>query len=640
VGHFIEVHFVFSIAATYTYFWVYAGLLVALSRIRNLEWAGHQEATPRPGLAEAEQRPEIVTTTRRSKKRRGRRASVKKKPAAVVSGSTRYLQLMKRESWETWVGSQGLAMAIILIILTFDFVTPQFEFSIDNEKSTSLFWMMSITWLIGFAIAISNLAVRRSDWPGRINWGRATMLYAITSLSYFFFYILAHRFQFGQRITVQVLLFLMGIIAVTLSWRSGRRLTFWRPENWWLYPPLVLAILTVIWFKNMNVVRADIYLKEGERYRGQKQWNEAIALHERGRVIDSDEDFYYLMLALDYQLMAQDGNLDPNVREHAWQEGERIALEARNINPYNPDNTGNMGRYYFTLGQIFNPEQYQNALDFFEKATILAPSNVIYHNLWAQTYYILQNYEAAVDRLQTSVAIDPLYSPSWLLLGDTYAAMGNVDQALVAHGEAMKLRSRGSGNGFASFADQFLDQRLNFYVSAGRSEDVITTLQGLDFQGDPRVPWMIGHIHNLQGQRENAIPYFEEARALGDNSGRTIRELASIYLALNEFEKALPIYQLLLDQNANEVESHSALAFIYAKLGNLPKAIEHNLAVIGQLAEDYDSWKNLALLYRDNGQLPEAIEAAHRAQAAAPEAEAPSWSTLIAELENQLAAND
>ncbi len=669
IGHFIEVHFVFSIAATYTYFWVYVGLMVALAKIRQLEIVGQQETISSQRAIEAEPAPRPEVTTRRTKKRRGR----KRKAVVANSGPAGYAYPVKRERFDTWIGANGLAMAIILIILTFDFITPQFEL-FGNEKGATFFWMIAITWLVGFGITISTAVVRQSEWRTQINWIWAVLLYIITSLFYFFFYALAHRLQFGQRVTVQslddviqaanilangllifylFLLFLMVLFAITLSWRLMKNLPFWRSENWWLYPPLALAILTVIWFKNVDVVRADIYLKEGERYRNSRQWNEAIALHEKARSIDSDEDFFYLMLALDYQLMAQDGNLDQAQRQHAWQQGEQIALEAREINPYNPDNTGNMGRYYFTLGQIFSPERFQDALKFFEKAVLLAPSNVIYHNLWAQTDYILQDYETAIDKLQTSVSIDPQYPPSWVLLGDTYAAMGNVENALMAHSEAIKLFSKG---GFNNFADQFLDQRLNFYISAGRGEDIISAIQQvlLERESDPRAQSelektrisfqteqakfqsAIGHTYNLQGQPEEAIPYLEQARANGDKSDRTTRELANIYLASNSCEQAVPLYESLLEQNPNDVEAHSALGFCYAQLGNLPSAIQHNQAVIQQLPEDYDSWKNLALLYRDNGQLPEALDAARQAKTFAPQAELPSWDQIISEIENRL----
>ncbi|MCB0166676.1 MAG: tetratricopeptide repeat protein, partial [Anaerolineae bacterium] len=658
IGHFIEVHFVFSIAATYIYFWAYAGLLLAIVRIDTTQPATDTSSIPAEEIEPVEVVSEPVSKTRRSRKGRSRR----KKAEEVVVSPSGVVLFARRESWEMWAGSQGLAMAIILIILAFDFITPQFEFTFSNEKSASLLWMVIITWLVGFAIVMGGLAVKQEEWRSPLHWGRAVALYAVTSLTYFLFYTMVHRWQFGQRVAVNsiddvinassiltnglvifyiFLFLLMAIIAITLIWGQTRSLPSWRSENWWLYPPLVLAILTVIWFKNIDVVRADIYLKEGERYRNNRQWNEAIALHEKAVSLDSDEDFYYLMLALDYQLMAQDNRLDASQRQTAWQRGEDIALKAREINPYNPDNTGNMGRYYFTLGQIFDPKRFQDALDYFGKATVLAPSNVIYHNLWAQTHYILQNYDAAIDRLQTSVSIDPEYTPTWLLLGDTYAAMGDVDQALNAHREAFKYNSRGSGDGFASFADQFFDQRLNFYISAGRGSDIIAALQevALTRLDDPKVYWAIGHAYNRNDNPEKATEYFERALALGDNSDTTLREAANLYLGQEAFDKAVPLYEQLITLNQADVEAHSALAFIYAQQGNLDQAIQHNQLVLQQKPDDYDSLKNMAILYQQKGDLQQAFDAAQRAQAVAPEAEQSSWEQFIADLESQIAAS-
>lgn len=651
IGHFIEVHFVFSIAATYTYFWAYAGLLVALSKMMTVE----SEATADNAVEAAASEPEETVSQERGSKRGKKRRSQRGRqsgPAPIGAFGV--------ESWATWLGGQGLAIAMILIILTFNFITPQFEFQFGDADSMSLLWMFTITWVIGLAVALSDVAVHQEHWTSPISWPRAAALYSVSSLFYFFFYWLAHRIQFSQRITVNspsdvlnaanvlanglllfylALLLLMLLFAVILSWgQFKQRLNFWRAENWWLYPPLVVAILALIWFKNVNVVRADIYLKEGDRYRSQSLWQEAIALHDQARTIDSDEDFYYLMLALDYQLMAQDGRLDQATRSDAWGRGEQIALEARRINPYNPDNTGNMGRYYFTVAQVFDRVRFEDALDFFEKAVILAPSNVIYHNLWAQTHYILQDYPAAIDRLKVSIAVDPKYPPTWALLGDTYAALGNVDEALAAHSQAMALLVRGS-DGMAVFADQFLDQRLNFYVSAGRLEDIVAALKKVAAErpDNARAQVALGRAYSLAGQPEQAQPYFEQALTLGDNSPQTAQALADIHMANNNYEQALPLYEFAAQRQPN-AQINSALAFIYAQQGRLPDAIQQNQLVLQQLPNDYDSLKNLALLYQQTGQLQESLTAAQQAREIAPETDRPSWEPFIANLEAQLAA--
>ncbi|RME70066.1 MAG: tetratricopeptide repeat protein, partial [Chloroflexi bacterium] len=659
IGHFIEVHFVFSIAATYTYFWLYAGLLVGLARLSRSE-AAEQAATAESLPASETNTGEAAEPAASTPEPRGRKPRARRRGRGQAASPRQTLLPGGPESLDVWVGSQGLAMAVILIILNFDFVTPRFQFSWGDKDSMSLLWMFVITWLVGLGIAVSDVAVRRDTWKETIHWGRLLLVYGITSLGYTFFYSVAHRIQFSQQITLlrpedairgadvfsnglvlfYIFLFLlMALFALLLAWTRVRGLAFWRADvfNLVLYPVLILAAGGFIWFKNINVVRADLYLKEGDRYRNSQQWTEATLLHRKAISLDSDEDFYYLMLALDYQLMAQDSRLDEAQRRQAWIQGEQTALEARRINPFNPDNTGNMGRYYFTVAQVFDPSRFKDALAYFEKATILAPTNVVYHNLWAQTYYMMQDYQSAIERLKVSIEIDPRYAPTWLLLGDTYAAIADVDQALKAHAQAISLVG-GGADGFAAFTDQFLDQRLNFYLSAGRLEDIVAAFQRIapTRPNDGRVPWVIGHIYNLAGQREKAIIYFEQALTMENSPPQALRELANTYLSLERYEKAQPLYQQILQINPNDIESHSALAYIYARQGRLDEAIRENQTVLQLAPNDYDSLKNLAILYQQQGEWQKALDAARQAREAAPEADRPSWEQFITDLENQL----
>ncbi|MCQ3971874.1 MAG: hypothetical protein DPW09_00345 [Anaerolineae bacterium] len=160
IGHFIEVHFVFSIAATYTYFWVYAGLLAALAQISAAEAAQRSREETKaaePIVIETTAAPEPALETRRQRKNRARKAALDKRPSMGTSPyPNRGREALSRGvALDTWVGGQGLVMAIILMILAFDFFTPQFQFTAGDQDSLSLLWMLAITWLVGLAIALS-----------------------------------------------------------------------------------------------------------------------------------------------------------------------------------------------------------------------------------------------------------------------------------------------------------------------------------------------------------------------------------------------------------------------------------------------------------------------------------------------------
>jgi len=666
VGHFIEVHFVFSIAATYTYFWAFRGLLLAVDRmdVAAQKQVAEKDMANEPVTTEAKEAvlAEEPVHSRRKRKRQQKREVGKQNFQPKTRRSSQATGL----SWEIVVGGYGLAMAILMIILTFDFIVPQFEFSFSDQDSMSLLWMYLITWGIGLAISLSDIAIRRSEWQKRISWGRAVALYSASSLSYFILYYMVHRTMFGQQMSVTspqdaisaadilvngllalyiFLLLLTVLFGLTLSWQDMKRLRLWDKNNWWLYVTLTAIFMGIIWFKNINVVRADIYLKEGERYRGAKQWEAAILLHDLARSIDSDEDFYYLMLALDYQLMAQDNRLSPEQRQYAQNQGEKIAIEARKVNPYNPDNTGNMGRYYFTLSQIASdPELRQTnmelAKNYFEQAVILAPTNVIYHNLLAQTAYMEGDYDKAIARLEKSLEVDPRYMPTWTLLGDVYAAKGDVDQALEAHTQGMQPVpfSKYDKDGIYSFADQSSNLRLNFYLSSGRVDDLATSLQEVasETPANHLIYKKLGDLYYNAGEQEKAVPNYEQVIALNPNDAATAKQLATIYLALDNIERSTKLLEQVIELTPNDLQARGALGYNHAREKRYDEAIAQFQFVLQQTPEDYNALQNIAVLYQDNGQLNEALNMAQRAKPLAPEDQKVTWDSFIANIQNQL----
>lgn len=655
VAHFVEVHFVFSIAATYVYFWTYAGVVVARIRwgsettrsLATSENKGHQDAvasTPR-------------TSTRSTRKRRRRR----RKPASLTTGgatSPSATTVFGEEDWETWLGVFGLVVAIILMAMIFDFVTVHIDVS---RGRFSMIWMFAITWGLAMAVGLSEVAIRDRTSQKPLNWGRAVLLFAVTSLGYTFFYLMVHRLQLKPRsipavdpvraviknanvFTGSFLLFyafvwlLLLLVGLMLALPAFRRQPTWRVANWWLYPILILATGVGIWFKNINVVRADIYLKQGEQYRDQGQYDNAIVLHKRSIDSDPDEDFYYLMLALDYQLKGQDGRISEEERTQAWAEGVVIATQAREINPYNPDNTGNLGRYFFTWAQ-FTPAddaqwevRLQNALQFFERAIKLAPQNVVYYNLLGQTHSLLGQFEQAEQVLLASAELDPEFEQTQVLLGDTYATLGRAMEAAEAHRAAILLSP-------AVFADQLLDQRLNFYLSASQVatnpdaatsdqddvpiQHIISALEEAQslHPGNVLVPQILGRTYALMGDSQRAVAYYEQAIGMGDTSAQTLLSIADIYLNSQAYEQAIVAYQRALQVDPQNVQAHSNLGYAYTQVGRLDDAIQENLQVLQLAPDDYISHRNLVLLYRDTGRLDEALQQAERMLEATPDHE-------------------
>lgn len=659
IAHFVEVHFVFSIAATYVYFWVYAGVVVAWlwRRFRAEQVVGEVEPAAPAAVDVAAAGPVAATryaahTGRDSRRRRRSRTPGSGVPAHEAGGRVPSRPLPE-EDWETWLGVFGLVVAIILVSMVFNFVTAQFDVTRSNF---SMVWMFGITWFIGLAIGLGEVSVHARAWKRPVGWGRALLLYGVTSLGYSGFYLLVHRWQMRPRAPVSAdtlqsvyqsanlinwlfilfyvfVVLLLLLIAAMLAVPLMERLRTWRLANWWLYPVLVLAAGAAILFKNVDVVRADIVLKQAEQYRSQGLLDAAVALNQWAVDLDSDEDFYYLMLALAYQLQGQDGRIPPEQRARSWQIGEQIALEARDINPYNPDNTGNLGRWYLTWAQspgsdVEREDRYNKALQYFEWATYLAPQNAVYYNLWAQTLYSQGRYEDAEAVLLRSVAIDPEFEQTQMLLGDTYGALGRPEDAARAHRAAILLSPD-------SFAAEFLAQRVDFYRGyPDQLEQILTTYQTMMVErpDDPSIPRILGNIYSRLGQRENAVRSYRLAAERGDTDVQTLLAIASEYQAMEDFNQAVGLYQQVLQIEPNNVEAHINLGYCYWRLGRLDEAVQENRLAIQLAPDDYRGHLNLVLLYRDTGRIAEAVEAAQRLPDVAPPAERGKVWTLLGDL--------
>jgi tetratricopeptide (TPR) repeat protein len=205
-----------------------------------------------------------------------------------------------------------------------------------------------------------------------------------------------------------------------------------------------------------------------------------------------------------------------------------------------------------------------------------------------------------------------------MLLGDTYAAMSKPAEAAKAHRSAILLAP-------GDFADQNLDQRLNFYVSASQpltssdqtgSDQAVTPIQMIIlafeearslYPGDPLIPRTLGRIYTHIGDHQRAIASYEQAIQMGDTSNQTTLAVADLYLTLKDYETAAGAYQRVLQLDPQNAQAHGNLGYVYAQLGRLDEAIQENLQVLQLSPDDYITHRNLVLLYRDAGRLDEAI---------------------------------
>jgi tetratricopeptide (TPR) repeat protein len=561
VGHFLEVQYAFSTASTHTYFWVFAGLLVALKRHDGRPGDGatdeREVAVEVPQGAPPQQNGQSEVRHRAKQGARRAQENVRQRVAGPPSGAT-------RPSYRD-ASILGFMVAVMLVTLTMGFV----RYQIPTTAAVAALFV--IAWLAGLALLFAG-APRGTTGAGEAAASAgigAAIVYSAASLGASLLYGAIHginlsRWQNATTLDtvaatgaalandvaayVFCLVAVTAALAVTLTWSQTKNLPWARGARLGLHLPFAVLVGGVIWFENVDVIRADVYLKEAERYRVTGRHETALALYEKARSLDRDEDSILASLAAAQQAMANDASVESSRREFARKEGELVALEARRLNPYSPDTVSNLGRYYFDLGTSVDAAHLEDAVVFLQKALALAPFDLELHGLLARAHYMRGETQAAIDQLDVSLAVDESYFPSWSLLADYHLATGDGSQSLEALRRGLRVVLDDGREGFRDFITVGLENRVESYASAGRLADLVDTIVDAtsDRMPDGLVPWAIGRVYTIQGEPSEAVPYFEEALPYLERTAQltpldveTPIRLAQVYRGLGRREEAL-----------------------------------------------------------------------------------------------------
>ena len=694
LAHFVEINLGIAIAATRTYFWVYAGLMVTVSYyLRDIEVCAPLSLPGRGAGGEG------VPVEAPQQPRRKRRRSQPSK--AQTSNLQPFGSAQGRPPTSNLQATiYSLLVGLILVTLAYDFVTPQFDLA---AKGYSLLWLLAITWLLGGAITVA-LTIRTCAEPNR---GAASLphcliaslLYPLISLGCFLLFFIL---RYGQmRIGISVtsvddllrqaqavadglvlyyvfVLFLLLAIAGALLRRRLLPSSFWQLRYGWLYPVLVIVVATLIFTTNMNVIRADIVYKHAKSYFEAGQYDGSIALHQQAVKMAPQEDYYYLFLGsalLEKAKQAPEGPAtlpeDINAarilsstpqqiaslsREDLLIASQAVLLEARRLNPLNTDHSANLARLNRTWGQIADDaaqraERINAAIEYYRQATNLSPNNAQLFNEWGQVYYIMGDHEKALEKYQQSLSVDQEYDQTYALLGDLYLNRKELDKAADAYSRALEL------NPMIVEAYSALGY---IYSQQGKLQEAVEeNLRVLELSpNDYASHKNLTILYQQLGRTDEAVAEAQIALRLapeGDKASledfiaqlipgqpitssdeqliQTYLSEGQNYLDKNDLERAEEVYAKALELNPSIIQAHSALGYIYALQGKLPDALDENLKVLELAPNDYATHKNLAMIYQQLGRLEEAIAEANTALELAPEADRPALEAFITQLQ-------
>jgi len=196
--------------------------------------------------------------------------------------------------------------------------------------------------------------------------------------------------------------------------------------------PLVAIVavgaLGLIVVTNLLPVVADLYAARGKDLAEAAKWDDSVTAYQRALHLAPGQDRYYALLAQSY--------LASSERKDTFGQAEEALAQAVRLSPYDLNYALDQAELYYRWGAAIDPSRLALALDACQRAAVLSPTDPRIYVGWGRILQTQGWWQAAVERYNAAIDLDPLYVPAYTALGDLYKASGKADLADLAYGNA------------------------------------------------------------------------------------------------------------------------------------------------------------------------------------------------------------
>ncbi len=684
-AHFVEIHFGIAIAATRTYFWVQAAMLLVLGMrwgqpeafVWGLRHLGQEEipAEPEPEPVETKGRRRRQPPPIRSVTARRGLVDLPALPTMVMSdllifltfvfiyttnaqGARSGLDVLFGSITQRAVGGQSIFSPAILLLMLFTWlITATLGLTAEalrHPRAPALGW-----WLRGYGL---HAAVVWGGWLiyGLIQGARLAAGAGGSTLDQQLGHIAGHFALYTTLVILWVVaagaVYVWPILSSRVSAPAGR-------------PALSLGVgalvaIGVFWVVsavNVGLVRADIIYKQGQQFDNQRNWISSIELYRRALEARATEDYYMLFLGRSFleqakavREQARQGqpegpyrlSANPDIHEvlaltpertsqMGWMElmraAEVVLTEAQRINPLNTDHTANLSRLYRSWSDLaydddaLRREMLDRSIDQYNRAVTLSPNAAHLWNEKGNTHLARGERDLAEQAYLHSLSLDALFEQTYLLLAEFY------DHAQ-RYEESAALLQQGIA---AMDADPRFLPTPGMYsylgVALARTGDLDGAIDA-NLAVLQRQPTNIGAMRNLmllyrdKGEPAEGIPWAEQAISLtpADRPDELapLYELAGqLYQAVGLVEPAINALEQVRAIVPTDINTLRNLSNLYNAQENDAKVLELAQALMQLEPGNFEHPLSAALALRRLGEEASALDYANQALTLAPEAE-------------------
>ncbi len=239
------------------------------------------------------------------------------------------------------------------------------------------------------------------------------------------------------------LMLLLGLLTVILSSSNERKLgeSVWHKGQWAFGCTVLFCSLAAIWMLSVRPAWADVAARAANAYKSSGNASAAIELYQRASDLGTGESVYRLSLGLAHSSAAYSGVADLS---HA---GE-VLQSALEMNRLDPSTYMTLGAFYEQIAErstdpAVRKDGLEHAISFFQKQAALAIHFPAAYSRIGRCLFLLGDYSSAEDYLGKALQLAPRYVGTHMVMGEMYYRQNELQKALKSYSTAARL-SRGN----------------------------------------------------------------------------------------------------------------------------------------------------------------------------------------------------
>ncbi len=256
---------------------------------------------------------------------------------------------------------------------------------------------------------------------------------------------------------------------------------------------------------------------------------------------------------------------------------------------------------FYLQKAIIEKQHPHIAFQFLQKALSFDKENIEVLSEYASVTMELRKYEFSKDALEQLYKADNKNEKVIEDLAHVYLYLRKFDEAIVF---GKKMIENGIGTDADYIVGKSEYENENYY-------DAVRFLEGYykRVSDRPEIPYIIARCYVELSQYKKAADYFEKTIAIDSNNFYRIYEMALVYSAIPDEKSAIKYFELAAAKGLKkDNDYYENLGNSYASINQMEKAIESYNMVLKRKPNDPDILTLVAECYYKTGNYTQAIE--------------------------------